>query len=472
MKKMFLLLTLMFVVLLSSKSAYSIPCDEGCTNPWSTVQLFPIGENMTGDCSFMIYYQTRQCPGGVPQIRLHHIEFVQGSNCQFLNTENIIAEAVKTLNANVPDIFGDPFQASYKIYVPSCMQINAYNNINHLEACPNSECCVYSYNSALINGYVNVLSQTADALNTDCPGLVGGCIGHCSNLTVPLNTPLNPNGSGLYGPRCTYSNCGTNPWISETDVYNWLGCSFRINYFYRFVNNCGLIVIELQLSSVQVISGTMDIINILQYSYKHLIRTVATNYPLCRGLKAKIYVSPCWTHIRDNNTSNIIEVHTCNDIGGCCSEEVEMPVYGDLTYLRRTYNENIYPDSNPSCNGNFLCEYYCADILFFLFDEIYLPKISSNDFIGEKVILLNESVNIQPNPNKGNLDLLYESNFDGNFELYIYDNNSKEIFFKNYSKQKGEIRINLNLNNFTDGMYYFRIVQQDKESKGKFIINK
>lgn len=144
--------------------------------------------------------------------------------------------------------------------------------------------------------------------------------------------------------------------------------------------------------------------------------------------------------------------------------------FGDGNTSTQQYPSHVYANAgfytvcltitdNSSCTST-----YCDSLGFTLFGG---PNSHQNGFtinvipassvgVNEVVEVLTD-MNVYPNPANENATLEYNATEGGNHSIIVTDITGKVVMNENYSAQKGNNRLNLNLNNLESGMYLITV---------------
>jgi len=117
----------------------------------------------------------------------------------------------------------------------------------------------------------------------------------------------------------------------------------------------------------------------------------------------------------------------------------------------------------PTKNGIYTCEVFNSAGCSEMSEEFEVA------FVSVERILENE-LNITPNPNNGNFKLEINSKFSGVAKLTIIDLNGQEVFSKELNLTQNRYTENINLNNTTKGVYLLKIKTESGEVSSKFIV--
>ncbi|MFC2086385.1 phospholipase D-like domain-containing protein [Bacteroidota bacterium] len=88
----------------------------------------------------------------------------------------------------------------------------------------------------------------------------------------------------------------------------------------------------------------------------------------------------------------------------------------------------------------------------------------------QNINVINQNIQINPNPNKGTFELLISVAENSNQEITVYNILGEQIYSKNNKAKIGENRISINIENIEKGLYFISINNQSTISTGKFII--
>ncbi len=84
--------------------------------------------------------------------------------------------------------------------------------------------------------------------------------------------------------------------------------------------------------------------------------------------------------------------------------------------------------------------------------------------------VLTKNLNIYPNPNNGFFDVSYNSIYNENLNLIVYDLMGKAIYTSHIRKESGNIKIPINLMTLTKGMYFISVNGANSSNSAKFIV--
>jgi subtilisin-like proprotein convertase family protein len=80
-----------------------------------------------------------------------------------------------------------------------------------------------------------------------------------------------------------------------------------------------------------------------------------------------------------------------------------------------------------------------------------------------------DNFNLYPNPNKGNFNIQFNGTSTNDTKVYVYDLLGRQIFNKVY-KNESNFNQNIQLNNIQTGIYLLKIIDGDKETVKKIVI--
>jgi hypothetical protein len=183
------------------------------------------------------------------------------------------------------------------------------------------------------------------------------------------------------------------------------------------------------------------------------IRYTLKDYALSRqsGGNYKLRSKRCWHKFNDSTA-----IHCPSE---CCYADYNVTLYGNQVML----NSSDPNDPGGSCSP---CSYICDDQDL---EGGWLPKISDYGLgIAESN---NNFVYIQPNPASGKLDLIFLSVNTGKFILRVFDCIGNEVHKESINKELTEYKVEINVSNYSSGMYYYQFSQNGFIAiRGKFII--
>lgn len=125
-------------------------------------------------------------------------------------------------------------------------------------------------------------------------------------------------------------------------------------------------------------------------------------------------------------------------------------------------NDSIYTLTvNPGDDG--------ADSLNFYVDSVGVYILPDTLFTGvaQPVQFFAEQVNLMPNPTKGLVNISFLTKNDLATRVEIVDLLGKVVYQNNLGNRSGEVRLNVDLTNFTEGVYFVKITREQQ-----FIIRK
>lgn len=144
--------------------------------------------------------------------------------------------------------------------------------------------------------------------------------------------------------------------------------------------------------------------------------------------------------------------------------------FGDGNTSTLQYPTHVYANSGfynvcLTITDNIACtSTYCDSVGFTLFGG---PNSHHNGFtinvipassVGvDEVVEILTDMNVYPNPANENTTLEYNATEDGNHSIILTDITGKVVMNENYNAQKGNNRLNLNLNSIESGMYLITV---------------
>ncbi len=186
------------------------------------------------------------------------------------------------------------------------------------------------------------------------------------------------------------------------------------------------------------------------------------------------YIRSCWS---EHDQQDLLQACPTN---GCC-------IYRYRVHTKKDHDPvthydiwicpgGIYTDHHPdNCEDSppyyTDCEYICNDIE--LEEEIELGPDYFKNPLTVKEKTENSKTKIFPNPNTGNFQLYNNSIKTGLMTIRIFNSMGNTVYSKEINKNEQHLSLNLNLNNISSGLYFYRIYSKDKTfSSGSLIINK
>lgn len=321
---------------------------------------------------------------------------------------------------------------------------------------------------------------SAGAYSIKIPNVLG-CDSSISYLILELPSVSSQTGNLCLGSTYTFADGTTTstPGIFQVTVPNQLGCDSTINYninaaasssYSMNASTCqGVPYIMPDNSSVST-SGTYTatLVNALGCDSVvtvnltvNLPSTETKNVTICEGqsyvLPDGISVSAAGTYTSNSvNQYNCPKVITTNvTVSNITFAEVVVEICGDDTYT--LLNGDVVRESgeyNVSVVNNLGC------------DSIVTVFVSKCSAIGD----LDESVlSIYPNPARSILNVLLSDAVVNNVEFKIINSLGQTIYI-NSNVEKNELKINVE--NFSNGLYFIVLSNNEGSSLHKFMISK
>jgi hypothetical protein len=499
MKKNFLkwfLLAIMSLLIVTNYENRAECPSLGCDSAWKP-GIQPVFAGL-GACQFLVYISYRQCNDGTYEMRIDKLSFINNNTCPGVSYSDIMNTAVKQAlyeSGWMLNINGWANGWSVRLRNYACwrsVQAGLDGNIT-LEPCP-EDCCIWVYHLDAFGDDANVVLISATPIYNQSPAFScpPTCVNLCSANSIPPGTPIVQAPNYCIGSDCPNVRWSNVPKILTIDKFTFqystnpplpkeitnIEVSYRTRYcpdIDRWEFYIDMIYAPKLDSCPTEYSNIQDFFKLV---FKKVMKelTKDPNFPPLNAV-VNFRRAACWqcqTYYYDNDHYGKV-IYPCA-FNNCCKVEYSLQ-YNMQTNLWEVLSETDYPQ-DWSCEGNGpWCYYYICNDNFKIISQgqqpVPLTRIASNEPNNSTDNSEFKSMTYsEPNPADNTIKIHYISQSKGNVRIRIFDLLGNSVFETKFVKSKTEEITEIDLTKFNEGVFNYRIEDEENSITGKFIIKK
>lgn len=343
----------------------------------------------------------------------------------------------KALESAIPYLSGI---ITIEITIPACSEVGITNPPGIY---PCDECCtsVYTVNTGSSPSIMLPTTYSTEV----CDGVASSCEPVCQTARIPVGV-LNENYIPVCGDNADYQLTG----FVMGDLNHDINADFFANTRSGVDAGGNYHLTLTNLSTISGSSNTIQDANGFREAIEYIFANITNYMPSSYNYEnIFLHLNTCWQR-------NDWQVIPCTN--ECCTLEFDVTYNMPPTYVCLT---SVTPVT---------CDTPCFEVC----EEVAKIKTPSPKkiFKSDSQNKLNENLEIYPNPSKGETQIIYNSNLNGELKVVISDLNGNEILNEVSSKENQEYKFNFNTAKYTNGMYIINIyINGVSVSNAKFIIN-